>query len=160
MSMLGYSSKSMFEYKMPTSRIVNQVKDQRISPIGRDIRELTQQNTEFIQTQTDIKRLLIKLGDESMIDSNRKIHSMFEGRKLIVVTTRRDHLEQGIRKPVESRFGGLEEVGGDGRVVPIAQICNRSQVDAVDGILRASVPVGKKGCECQKSWNVRNADDV
>jgi DNA-binding ferritin-like protein len=78
MSMLGYSSDSLFEWRQKTKK--NQSNEKRISTIGKDIRELTQSNQNFQETLSQIQQLILKLGDEAIIDSNSKLTSLFNSK--------------------------------------------------------------------------------
>ena len=78
MSMLGYSSSSLFDWKQAKPQNSQNIPQKRFSRIGTDIRQLTERKKDFFQTQTEIKKLLLKFGDEVMIDSHSKINSMLE----------------------------------------------------------------------------------
>ena len=78
MSMLGYSSDSLFEWR--PKPLQNQPNEKRISSIGKDIRELTQSSENFQETLFQIQQLILKLGDEAIIDSNSKLASIFDSK--------------------------------------------------------------------------------
>ena len=82
MSMLGYSSSSLFDWKQAKSQNSQNIPQKRFSRIGTDIRQLTERKEDFFQTRTEIKKLLLKFGDEVMIDSHSKINSMLESMQI------------------------------------------------------------------------------
>ena len=80
LSMLGYSSESLFQRKHEVPSQIRQ--ESQFSSIGKDIRRLTQPSEDFSYTKNRIKQLIFKVGDDIMIDPSSKICKVFDGNGL------------------------------------------------------------------------------